>query len=83
MIRITKTIVGVDNATFYDTLKQLCFDFKKHNRSLIGLKYSKIKSELGLKLTPLQFFKICEECGIEIRRDILFFDQFKTEKNTT
>lgn len=79
MIKITKTIVEVTPEEFYNEIKRVCKEVQTFNRNLIGAKYSTFKRELGLKTTPLQFYNICNECGISVRRDIIFFDQFNKE----
>lgn len=78
MIKITKTVVEVDNIQFYNEVKRVCEEINRFDRRRIGCKFPVFKRELGLKLTQLQFFKVCEECGIEVKRDIVFLDQFKS-----
>lgn len=83
MIKITKTIIDVDKTEFYNEVKRVCEDIQRFNRSSIGTKFTTFKRELGLKITPLQFYNLCAECGIVVRRDVIWFDQFdqlKTDK---
>lgn len=77
MIQITKTTIEVEPIQFKDEIRQICERSEIHNRSLIGTKFPKFKRELGLKITELQFFDLCVQCGIEVRRNIIFHDQFK------
>lgn len=77
MITITKTIIEVDLVQFKEEIRQICERISNHNRSRIGTKFTEFKRELGLKITELQFFDLCVQCGIEVRRNIIFHDQFK------
>lgn len=77
MIQITKTTIEVDLIQFKNEIRQICERSEVHNRSLIGSKFAKFKRELGLKISELQFFDLCVQCGIEVRRNIIFHDQFK------
>ncbi len=81
MIKITKTTIEVDKTQFYNEVKRVCEEVEKFNKTQIALKFPAFKRELGLKITELQFFNLCAECGISVRRGVVWFDQFR-EQNT-
>ncbi len=77
MIQITKTTIEVDLVQFKEEIRRVCERSASHNFQIIGSGFPIFKKELGLKLTHLQFFDLCVQCGIEVRRNIIFHDQFK------
>lgn len=77
MIKITKTTIEVNEFEFYNEVKRICLELESITPNQIGAKFSVFKQELGLKITELQFFKLCKECGIEIHpRKYISFSQF-------
>jgi len=81
MIKITKTTIEVSKTEFYDEVKRLCMEFKKYTPNRFAANFAMFKKELGLKMTELQFFNLCEECGIVIRRSVVYFHQFEEANN--
>lgn len=77
MMQITKTTIEVNLVQFKEEIKKVCERVSNHNRSRVGTKFNEFRRELGLKITELQFFDLCVQCGIEVRRNIIFHDQFK------
>lgn len=75
-IKITKSTIEVNPDEFYQEIKTICQQIQKFNKSQIGAKYPVFKRALGLKITELEFFNLCEQAGITVRKNIVFFDQF-------
>ena len=76
IIKIIKTESDVNLQQFRSEIKRICELCNAYNRSQIGAKFPIFKRELGLKITELQFFQICESAGIEVRQKTIWFDQF-------
>lgn len=74
---ITKVTIEIEEPQFKEEIRQICETISRFNRSQIGAKFAVFKRELGLKITELQFFELCERCGIEVRRNLIYFDQFQ------
>lgn len=76
---ITKVTIKIDESQFKEEIRQICESISRFNRSQIGAKFPVFRRELGLKITELQFFELCERCGIEVRRNAIYFDQFEQQ----
>ena len=80
-LEIIKTKILIESSEdFYTEIKSICKKIKEFNWNKIGAKFPEFKRELQLKITELQFFELCKEANIEVRRNIVWFDQFEVKE---
>ena len=79
-LEIIKTKILLESPEeFYSEIKLIIERIQEFNKSQVGVKFPVFKRELQLKITELQFFELCKEANIEVRRNIVWFDQFENK----
>ena len=80
-LEIVKTKITIESSeVLYTEIKSICQRIQEFNKSQIGVKFPVFKRELQKKITELQFFELCKEANIEVRRNIVWFDQFEVKE---
>jgi len=64
--KITKQVIEVNEEELKAEILDLCKRYKKAFPNLIGIGVTGLKSELGLKLTPLQFIELCKKLELPL-----------------
>jgi hypothetical protein len=64
--KITKQIIEVNEEQLKAEILDLCKRCKKAFPNQIGVGATTLKTELGLKLTPLQFIELCTKLQLPV-----------------